>query len=1652
MLQEPQDWRQMWDILPGAEQKVYPHMNDPHDPSHPDSLKALWDELPERPAVGQRLRSFGRAAVDVGKGVYEGLGQAAGRLGMMEGPALLSTLENVPIAPAQAIGRMARRAMPAAKAAYEAEVAKQTPESGAQVGGQAVGNLVGEGAKYMAGGGAVRAGLSKLPRLAGLMAPKAAGAGVGGAVTAAGREAAKDALAFAPVDVLTTLPGPEYSTAGVAAETLSTENMAAYRESESKILRAIGESSWGAGAANKLREIADNPVQRGAFEAAVGIGMDGVLRVAGLALRGLRGLESGARGRMREGWQPDIRPVEPEPPKALPRGAYQMPPKPGDPDYAKYARDVAEASRRERQGMIESGRYLGDVPPLKQLGPGPRLGGPAVIDVEPVARGRGPVRDAEFANLIPSRTGGPRLAGPAGAATPEALGTLARAGVGGAVGGAVGAGEGHPVAGAVAGAGVGLGAPAALKRLRALGEVGSVPAARDLPTDEASRMARAGGAMEPKYQRAYDFGGKIRELAGGKTPGEPFYWRWANGELDGLTPDEFDYWFGGFSEYDRANDPVVQAYLDAGIKGTNPPTKTVGMRFGAAPESGRSANTRENIAEAGVSMAEVADPSRSDYFWADIGDGRTRPKHYYEGYMIHHARGGDDEPLMVGVREVDEGTYLAAKSPPSTSGTLGAATPAAVRTVAGAGIGAVTGAATDEKSPRRGALTGAIAGATLAGAGPPALRRLRAKPAAGTRFANDATVQKVAEGIGSDYTEKVVKPSKALGSRTRREITREILPLEKFGELHPDEPTLVRDALAQSRGWLETADERIENALGPVIRQANEAGLSDVRTLAYAEHALELMDAGLDKTPYTRQELQATIQRLGAVPEIRQATDALHDYYRDLLQWKLDNGVISQDQFNAWTTKHQRYIPFIEIEAAGGGVGTSGGKVTPSSTGVRRMTDRIAQGQKVDPFEQAALDTMETARTVGKQRVANVLAETIEKSPQATAGLVEQVKAWPETNAKGEVIGWKHEGKPSEVVRVNREGKPVFYRFTDEAKPLQEAWASMDNRTSNLLMDAANTMRTTFQATITGHPAFLVVNGIRDFIVSGLQYPMMKGLRKVGTGAALGGAAGAAANPDDRVGGAATGAALGASAVGGVHLAKHVGRTLSALNDILGPRIVGGLVGGTTGAVTANEDQSEFVRFLEGAALGYGVGAVAGKAGLKGNRGAYDAFRREGGGGFGYYAGTRAQAQRRLDKALKGGPDLDDVLNPKSWWDGLQYVSRAVETAPRLAKYKANRAAGMSEGASIFEARDLSLDFSVKGRSTKGISKVVPFMNPALQGVDKLVRLMGDKETWPIAAATVLAPTVALWSAIHADEETATAFQSRPLFERNTYWLVPKKWFGADNGFVKVPKPFEIGAIYASLPERVLDYRYHQDPEQLKVALQEMWGQFGPGNFFGLPVGIDAAFEVSTGEHGYDRFRRREIDPYPWENIAPELQYNDWTSTPAVMAGRALRTSPAKIDHLLKGVSGSIGSQVLDAVTRAARSMDLDPRGPNVSEARPMFARLHTTDSSISEQERAFRRKWDAAEEARNSVKRAAEAGDQEEIGRLVDRYRDDLRAYYAMKEQYDQLTRVAEIRNRLWEVEGVDDKKRREAIARLNENVAKWLSGKGTLSAEERR
>jgi hypothetical protein len=235
------------------------------------------------------------------------------------------------------------------------------------------------------------------------------------------------------------------------------------------------------------------------------------------------------------------------------------------------------------------------------------------------------------------------------------------------------------------------------------------------------------------------------------------------------------------------------------------------------------------------------------------------------------------------------------------------------------------------------------------------------------------------------------------------------------------------------------------------------------------------------------------------------------------------------------------------------------------------------------------------------------------------------------------------------------------------------------------------------------------------------------------------------------------------------------------------------------------------------------------------------------------------------------------------------------------------------------------------------------------------------------------------------------------------------------------------------LPERTLEYLGSKDPEAFAGALRDMYGQFTPE---GWPVAVGPIVEASIGEHGYDFWRRREIDPRSWENLPPEFQYDERTSIVGLKAGKLLGKSPAKIDHLIRGITGSLGAEGLNLTTQLAKSLGIDTRVEPMGTGRMFARRFHTSPVATTESELLFRRRWDKADKSYNALEELVTSGKEAEAREYAREHRDDLETYAKMRETEKALRKLSRARGMIREAPLPRDE-RLESVQRINRAIS---------------
>ena len=326
-------------------------------------------------------------------------------------------------------------------------------------------------------------------------------------------------------------------------------------------------------------------------------------------------------------------------------------------------------------------------------------------------------------------------------------------------------------------------------------------------------------------------------------------------------------------------------------------------------------------------------------------------------------------------------------------------------------------------------------------------------------------------------------------------------------------------------------------------------------------------------------------------------------------------------------------------------------------------------------------------------------------------------------------------------------------------------------------------------------------------------------------------------------------------------------------------------------------------------------------------------------GDVGYTAETfEKEIQERAGRTSK----INKALFPLSKaWDTLDKYSTAADLAPREAVYKEVLEKTGNEAEAVYQALEV-INFSRKGRGAlvRTLSAIIPFFNARIQGLDLLYRAgtgriaseyaVQQQKKFLLRSLFILASTGVYWTLVRDTDEWKNASEE----ERDNYWLLP----GVGN--LKIPIPFEIGVMFKVLPERILETYFGDDSSKdLRDAMRrQIMGTLG---FNPIPQAVLPLAEVYMN---HSVFLGREIVGLGMKDLTPEAQYTESTSLVAKEAGSLLGISPMKLDYILRGYTGNIGTYFATMTDSVIRQEDDPQKATWRLDQIPVLKRFLTSD------------------------------------------------------------------------------------------------------------
>lgn len=272
----------------------------------------------------------------------------------------------------------------------------------------------------------------------------------------------------------------------------------------------------------------------------------------------------------------------------------------------------------------------------------------------------------------------------------------------------------------------------------------------------------------------------------------------------------------------------------------------------------------------------------------------------------------------------------------------------------------------------------------------------------------------------------------------------------------------------------------------------------------------------------------------------------------------------------------------------------------------------------------------------------------------------------------------------------------------------------------------------------------------------------------------------------------------------------------------------------------------------------------------------------------------------------------------------MQAMAEAITSAPRLGEFARAEEAGKSIDEAAYAARNVTIDNQRIGadNSVRAMSLINAFWNTRIQGIDRMVRAFTDDpvRTATRASLAITLPSVLLWWENHDDPR----YQELPRWQKDLFWIVMTQ----DHVF-RIPKPFEMGILFGSAPERILDALFEKNPDAFKGFGSALLGGAVPNP---IPTAFMPAIEQFANRSW---LTGGNLVPHSLEGVAPAYQYSSYTSETAKALGKMIGyvpgvrdigpgnvtlASPMVIENYVRAWTGGMGTYALQLADKALQA------------------------------------------------------------------------------------------------------------------------------------
>lgn len=255
---------------------------------------------------------------------------------------------------------------------------------------------------------------------------------------------------------------------------------------------------------------------------------------------------------------------------------------------------------------------------------------------------------------------------------------------------------------------------------------------------------------------------------------------------------------------------------------------------------------------------------------------------------------------------------------------------------------------------------------------------------------------------------------------------------------------------------------------------------------------------------------------------------------------------------------------------------------------------------------------------------------------------------------------------------------------------------------------------------------------------------------------------------------------------------------------------------------------------------------------------------------------------------------------------------RAVVGMPEWLKWYNNEVHNADEAIHI--ARQATVDFQRFGSYGRTANELIPFINAAIQGYDKMIRTIKDDPRRALLAAFlyIFGPMMAFWL-WNKDKD---GYKAVPLQDKINNFIIMNP---DEKSWIKIPKGHIvkfIGNPVQITMEKIYGTVLKSDASIIKQVLSDV----SPIDISSIPVSLRLIIEPIAN---YDLYWNREIEkPYHKAILQAGLRSDKKTAEAIKIIGKALNISPIMMQHEIEIVGAGTAKNILWLADMAMGKID----------------------------------------------------------------------------------------------------------------------------------